>query len=64
MKKSEIYHLAQIAVITSPCITPENKLEILHVLMMDEDLELYSENKEFEKTMQNIATYQTTEVKE
>ena len=45
MKKSEIYHLAQIAVITSPCITPENKLEILHVLMMDEDLELYSENK-------------------
>lgn len=64
MKKSEIYHLAQIAVINSPCITPESKLEILHVLMMDEDLELYHENKEFEKIVQNIADFQTTEVGE
>ncbi len=46
MKKSELYHLAQIAVVTSPCIEPENKLKILRVLMDSEDLELFREKKE------------------
>lgn len=46
MKKSEAYQLAQIAVITSPTITPENKLAILRVLMYQESLELFTEEKE------------------
>ena len=29
MKKSELYHLAQIAVVNSPCIAPETKIYIL-----------------------------------
>ena len=43
MKKSEIYNMTQIAVLTSPLITPENKLEILRVLIADEDLEKFME---------------------
>lgn len=46
MKKSELYHLAQIAIVTSNCITPENKLKILRVLISDEDLALYREDQE------------------
>ena len=46
MKKSELYHLAQIAVVTSSCITPENKLKVLRVLMEGEDLELFREKKD------------------
>ena len=49
MKKSEIYHLAQIAVITSPCIAPENKLEVLKTLIGDEDLEKYMEEQATKK---------------
>ena len=45
MKKSEIYHLAQIAVIASPCIEPENKLKILHELIDRECLELFVESR-------------------
>lgn len=48
MKKSEAYQLAQIAVVLSPTITPEKKIEILRVLMMEEDLELYAENRKAE----------------
>ena len=48
MKKSEIYHLAQIAVIASPCIEPENKLKILRELMENEDMNLFSEKREAE----------------
>ena len=46
MKKSEAYHLAQIAVLNSPCIAPERKLEIFRVLMESEDLAIYCEKKE------------------
>ena len=51
MKKSELYHLAQIAVITTPCIAPENKLEILKTLMNDEDVEKYVEERGTKKAM-------------
>lgn len=43
MKKSEAYNLAQVAVILSPAITPENKLEILRILFEEEKLALFSE---------------------
>lgn len=49
MKKSEIYHLAQITVVNAPLISPERKLEMLRILMNDEDVALYSERKEAEK---------------
>jgi hypothetical protein len=45
MKKSEIYCLSQIAVISSPSISPENKLEILKELLERENLELYLEGE-------------------
>lgn len=48
MKKSTAYNLAQIAVMMSPNIAPENKLEILRVLMEDESLALYMEEQESE----------------
>ena len=48
MKKSTAYNLAQIAVMMSPNIAPENKLEILRVLMEDESLALYMEEHESE----------------
>ena len=48
MKKSEHYHLAQIAVVTSPCIEPENKLKVLRTLIAQENLELYCESRETE----------------
>lgn len=46
MKKSELYHLAQIAIVQSPQISPENKMEILKLLLENESLELYRESKE------------------
>lgn len=46
MKKSELYHLAQIAVVNAPCIAPETKLEVLTLLMSDENIEKYSEELE------------------
>ena len=49
MKKSEIYHLAQIAAITSPCIAPETKLEVLKELMDKEDLEIFCEKQKAKK---------------
>lgn len=45
MKKSEAYHLAQIAVLCAATITHENKLKILKVLFDDEQLALYSEGR-------------------
>ncbi len=45
MKKSEAYHLAQIAVVQSPSISPENKLEILEILRLQEHLEKYCEEQ-------------------
>jgi hypothetical protein len=46
MKKSEIYHLAQIAVVTTATICPEGKLAILNVLMDEEKLALCWEEQE------------------
>lgn len=46
MKKSEIYHLAQIAVVQSPSISPENKVEILKAFIAEENLAQYCESKE------------------
>lgn len=43
MKKSEIYHLAQVALLNTPTISPENKLEALRVLIDDERVAQYSE---------------------
>ena len=51
MKKSEIYHLAQIAVVMTSCIAPEKKIEILHTLMMDEDLQKFAEDQEEKKAL-------------
>ena len=52
MKKSMAYHLAQIAVMASPGIAPENKLEILRILMDDENVALYCESKEAEQAVE------------
>ena len=50
MKKSEMYRLAQGAVLTNEYLSIEDKLEILRELMEKEDLELFCEkNKETEK---------------
>ena len=45
MKKSEIYHLAQIAVINSPSIAPESKIEVMRTLLEDEGLALFVEKQ-------------------
>lgn len=45
MKKSELYHLAQMAVVTSPGISPEHKLDIIHVLAEDEKLAKFTEEQ-------------------
>ena len=52
MKKSEIYHLAQTAVLVSSCISPENKLEILSVLLADEEFAKYMEKRETPKAVE------------
>ena len=49
MKKSEIYHLAQIAVVLSPAITPETKIEVLRELWNREELETFCEEQEAKK---------------
>lgn len=49
MKNSEIYHLAQIAVLASACISPENKLEVLKTLIADEGMAKFVENREAEE---------------
>ena len=54
MNKSEAYHLAQIAVIVSPTIAPERKLEVLSVLMDAESLALFCEEQEMEKAAAEI----------
>ena len=49
MKKSELYHLAQIAVVLAPSIAPETKLEILTVLFDDKRSAAYWEAQEAKK---------------
>ncbi len=46
MKKSELYYMAQIAVINAACIAPERKLLILRVLMENEDVAKFVEERE------------------
>ena len=46
MKKSELYHMAQIAVLNSQCIAPENKLEILRILIEDENVSKFCEEQD------------------
>lgn len=46
MKRSEAYHLAQIAVVLSQTISPEGKLEVLRVLLDDEKLAEFTENRD------------------
>jgi hypothetical protein len=46
MKKSEAYHLAKIAVVNSPSITPESKIKVLRVLIEQKKIELFFEKKE------------------
>lgn len=52
MKKSEMYKLAQKAVVNSMSIQAEDKLEILRELMVKEDLALFTEK---EKELKNEA---------
>ena len=54
MKKSAAYHLAEIAVVTSGCIAPENKLEVLRVLMEGEDLAKYCEEQEAKRNAEAV----------
>ena len=46
MKRSEIFYLAQIAVVQTPSISPEKKLEILKTLSCQEHFEQFCEEKE------------------
>lgn len=46
MKKSELYHVAQIAVINSPNIAPETKIGIIKLLIQDESSAKYWEEQE------------------
>ena len=46
MKKSDLYHMAQIAVVNSPSISPEGKLEVLRALFAQEEIELYIEERD------------------
>ena len=50
MKKSEIYKLAQIAVLDSNRLKPDAKLEVLRELMAKEDVEVFVENEAERKT--------------
>lgn len=49
MKQSEAYNLAQLAVVTSPTIAPEKKLEILKILMDGESFARYCEEEAAKK---------------
>lgn len=43
MKQSEAFYLAQIAVVTSPTIAPEKKIEILKILLDSESFARFCE---------------------
>ena len=57
MKNSEALYLAQIAVVQTPTISPEKKLEVLRVLIAEENLALYTESK-----LGSVPTENTTEI--
>lgn len=56
MKKSEMYRMAQIAVIRDSVMTPDVKLDIINVLAGDEHLALFIENNEEKKAQGSEAT--------
>lgn len=68
MQKSELYYMAQIAVINAACIAPERKLEILRVLITDEDVakhwEEHEADRSLEKVVAEIAEHKTVGVVE
>ena len=45
MKKSEMFHLAQVAVVNTPSISPERKVEVLKMLIAEENLALFCEKQ-------------------
>lgn len=46
MKKSEIYHLAQVAVVDNLCLlSAEQKLEVLRELIAKQDMEAFCERE-------------------
>jgi hypothetical protein len=49
MKKSEMYKVAMMAVVSSIAIAPDVKVEIVKELIESEKLELYREGKEEEE---------------
>jgi hypothetical protein len=54
MNKSKAYHLAQIAVLGTQNIAPENKLKVLRFLMDAEDWAILCEEQEMEKAAAEI----------
>lgn len=52
MKQKDAFYLAQIAVITSPTISPERKLEILRILMDNESFARFCEEQEEQKAVE------------
>ena len=57
MKKSEIYRVAQLAVIGYGNIAAGTKLDILRELMTKEDTALFTEKQEEEKEKTSEAVY-------
>lgn len=55
MKKSEVYKIAQSAIIRTQWIDATDKLEILRVLMDDEDLAKYVEEQEAKEAAETAA---------
>lgn len=49
MKKSEMYKVPMMAVVSSIAIAPDVKVEVVRELMEREDLELWKEKQEEEK---------------
>ena len=54
MKKSELYHLAQIAVVTTSCLAPERKLDVLRVLIAEENLAKFVEEQEEKENAETV----------
>lgn len=54
MKNSELYRLAQVAVINSPCITPETKIDIIRMLIADENIARYGEKREEKENAETV----------
>ena len=54
MKKSEAYEMAQIAIVSTPTISPENKIEIIRYLMNDAEFAKYCEKQEEKKNAETV----------